>query len=952
MRRVSYSLLALALLLCVVDTVASQTSKCLSPVSLPTSVQPNIFTDESEIYLGDALAERIQRNYKVIEDTEVTDYLTAIGNKLLKHLPLTKLRFQFFLVDLPNANAFVLPGGRIYLSRKLIAIAQSEDEVAGVIAHEMGHLVTHEQAISISRQLRDVLGITKVGDRADVFEKYNQLIENVARKPEAFKRRDREEGQMMADQAAFYALVTSGYDPEALARYWDRMTETKGRTGGFLSDLFGTTRPEERRLREMLKGIRTLPGECLHKPSAEQLEVFKQWQGAVISYTGLGRREALHGVISKVQLTPPLRSDIKHLRFSPDGEYVLAQDDSGITVLSRQPFAPLFRIEAPEAKHAMFSPDSQNIVFATDNLRVERWSISEQQVLQMKEVVIRGGCIQTELSSDGKYLACLNTNFDLIFVTVANGEVALRQKEFFQPTYFQVLRLYGALATRRFENGDAGLDLMNMGFSPDGHFFVAGYVGPDNLGGTRTQRYVEAIDMTTLKKFSLPDPIERLVLGGFSFLGNERLIGVNYDDYKKSALVTFPAGEVVSEFPLRGSVEGVTRGNYALVRPVKDFALGVMDLNTKVIFKSSKQPALDIFGDVFVSEMRNGELSLYRMERNEVLATTLLSNFSLGRLWAADLSPDMKWLAISGRSRGGVWKLDNGDAALYLRGFRGAHISKDGYFFADFPKYEPADRNVARFRLTTGEVAPGPTIDAFVARQLGQYLFVTKPAKENAKETDRRQYAKNVTLKVSDARTNAPLWSRTYPKEAPRVWAAPQHNTAANVWDVTDEAVKYEIKDDPQLMQQLTGMKEKEGDYFVQILDIRTGQVLGRLFIETGKGSFRLDNVYSAGDWVIAADTNNRVLIYSLKTGRQRGRVFGAFATVAESTGFLCVENEIGKLAVYNLATMEKLDELVFSSPISLLRFSAEGKRLVVMTSNQYVYTIDVAQSANAKAVN
>jgi hypothetical protein len=570
----------------------------------------------------------------------------------------------------------------------------------------------------------------------------------------------------------------------------------------------------------------------------------------------------------------------------------------------------------------------------------------EQRALDVKEVVVRGGCIQTDLSSDGKYLACLNTNFDLSLITVASGEVALREKEFFQPTYFQVLRLYGALATRRFENGDAGLELVNMSFSPDGHYFVAGYEGPDNISSSRTRTYVEGIDMTTLKKLSLPDSLKRLVVGGFSFLGNERIVGVNYDDYKKSALVTFPGGELVSEFPLRGNVEGVTRGNYVLVRPIKDFALGVLDLSTKVIFKSNKQPALDIFGDLFVSEMRNGELGLYRMEKNEVLATTLLSNFSLGRLWAADMSPDMKWLAISGRSRGGVWKLENGDAALYVRGFRGAHISNDGYFFADFPKFEPADRNVARFRLTTGEVAPGPKIDAFAARQLGQYLFVTKPVKENAKETDRSQYVKNVKVEVLDARTMTSIWNRLYPKEAPRVWAAPQYNTAANVWQLTDEAVKYEIKDDPQLMQQLTGMKEKEGDYFVQILDIRTGHVLGRLFIETGKGSFRLDNVYSAGDWVIAADTSNRVLIYSLKTGRQIGRVFGAFATVAESTGLLCVENEIGKLAVYNLSTMEKLDELVFSSPISLLRFSAEGKRLVVMTSNQYVYTIDVAQSA------
>lgn len=386
------------------------------------------------------------------------------------------------------------------------------------------------------------------------------------------------------------------------------------------------------------------------------------------------------------------------------------------------------------------------------------------------------------------------------------------------------------------------------------------------------------------------------------------------------------------------------------MRPVKDYPVGVMDLKTKVIFKSNKQPALDIFGDIFVAEMRNGELGLYRMEKNELIASTLLTNFSLGHLRVAEVSQDMKWIAISGRSRGGVWNLEKGDAALYLRGFSGAHVSNDGYFFADFPKYETAERNVARFRLSTGEVAPGSKIEAYAARQLGQYLFVTNPAKEDPKEPRRSQYSNNVALEVSDARTMTPLWSRTFPKEAPRLWAAPQHNTAAAVWDITDRAVKHEIKDDPQLSQHLNTMKEKEGDYFVQVFDIRNGAPLGRLFIETGKGSFRLANVYAAGDWVIASDTSNRVLVYSLKSGRQVGRVFGGFAAVSQTGDLLCVENEMGKLAVYDLRTMEKRDDFVFSSPIALLRFSPDGKRLVVITSNQYVYVLDVKQIAQPSA--
>jgi predicted Zn-dependent protease len=122
----------------------------------------------------------------------------------------------------------VIPGGRIFVSRKLIAAALVEDELAGVIAHELGHLVVHQGAIDTTRQFK-ALGITSVTDRNDIFEKYNGLIDNINQKSGAFKVQDREKGQLFADQAGMFALVAAGYDAEAMSRFWDRITETQGK---------------------------------------------------------------------------------------------------------------------------------------------------------------------------------------------------------------------------------------------------------------------------------------------------------------------------------------------------------------------------------------------------------------------------------------------------------------------------------------------------------------------------------------------------------------------------------------------------------------------------------------------------------------------------------------------------------------------------------------------------
>ena len=948
--------LAALLVLTIIYPASAQQQPCSPPVALPTATEPNIFTEEQEIYLGDAVAEHIQRSYKVIEDAELTAYLTSIGNRLTKHLPLNRLRFQFFLVDLPDANAFVIPGGRIYVSRKLVAAALNEDELAGVIAHELGHLVVHQSAIDTTRTFRDVLGVTSVTDRRDVFDKYNQLIENLNRKPGAFKVPDREKGQLFADQAGLFALVSAGYDVGAMARFWDRIAGTQGKKGSWFSDLFGTTRPEQKRLREMSKAAEAVPAACRQQSSTTQAETFAKWQSKVIAYARLGLKESLHGVLTKLELSPPLRSDIVHLRFSPDGAYVLAEDDAGISVLSREPFAPLFRIDtAVESYYANFTPDSKEIVFYTDNLRVERWSVSERRQIDAKEVVLPKGCLETDLSPDGKLLACLDPDFDLSLIRVENGETAWHKKDFYAPDYWQWLSIYSELRLRREESSDLNLLLINMNFSPDGRYFAAGYHGRLKLGRTAVGDVSEVIDTTAMTKVSVPDSVKRLVVGGFTFVGNDRMAGINRENFKKSAVVKFPSGEVLAEMELwRKNMTAATRGDYLLIRPIKDYALGVMDINSKTIAKVNERAALDIYDQFFVAEMRNGQLGLYRMEKNELVASAILSNASLGRLRVAEVSPELKWLALSGRSRGGVWNLGKkGEAALSLRDFQGGHVTDDGYFFGDFPKTEEVERNIARFNLNNGDAVSGPKIESSSSHQFGQFLFTIKPAKPAQKEepgddttVDRTVYRRDVIVEMFDARTMKSLWSKPFPKEAPRVWIAASHQTMAMLWDVSSDAAKSEIASDPKLTQQLARMNEKEGDYFLKIVEAQTGNEIGNLLIETGRGSFRLSNIVGAGDSVIVTDTQNRVLVYSLKTGERTGRVFGGYATVSQVSKLLCVENERGKIAVYDLESMEKRDEFSFSSPISMLRFSRDGRRLFVLTTAQTVYVIDVSSLA------
>ena len=86
--------------------------------------------------------------------------------------------------------------------------------------------------------------------------------------------------------------------------------------------------------------------------------------------------------------------DTNILKFSADGRYVLAQDDSTIFVLSREPFAVLFTIEADDAFPAQFTPDSKAVVFHTLGMRVERWDVASRLRTGAFQLVVRGGCTQ------------------------------------------------------------------------------------------------------------------------------------------------------------------------------------------------------------------------------------------------------------------------------------------------------------------------------------------------------------------------------------------------------------------------------------------------------------------------------------------------------------------------------------------------------------------------------
>lgn len=922
-----------AIILVLTSSVVNAQTSCPALQAPPIDSSKLLFSPQQEQELGEIVRQQMESRFRVIEEDQVTGYLKRVGARVSQHLPDTGLHYEFLLYDQPEIQAFSMPGGRVYLSRKLVAYLRHEDELAGVLGHELGHLAARQQALDMSRAFRDILGIKSLSGEEDLFGLYNQFVESVRlKKMRASPSGDEERRQEVADQLGVQAVARAGYSPQSFPDFMDRLMETKGKTGNWFTDIFGATTPNSKRLREALKDVANLPPSCIEQNAHPSPDDFRQWQAAVLHYHGIGHGEHLSGVLSRKKLADPLRGDIENFRFSPDGKYLLAQDEGGIYVLTRDPLKFVFRIDAVDAEPAQFSPDSRQVVFFSSGLRVETWDIDHQEQTSVTDVPTRGGCRQTALSPDAKYLACLGEDLGLTLYNVASGESVFKQEKFFDLdpglNYFGAFYKFLFLITHH--------DVATLRFSPDARYFA---------GSSRTKEEV-IIDLTTEKKIHVPGSVHTAMEYAFTFIGPDRIVGVDTFKPDKSPLVEFPSGKVLDRIPLGGStLVAATNPRYILARPLKDVPVGAFDLEQKRFVYTNRMSATDVWGNVSASERLNGEIGLYTIEDTKVANVLQLPVGKLGNLRSFTASSDLKWLAMSSRTRGGVWGIDTGERPFFLRSFQSVYAAPNSIFYLDFPEFEKSSREMGVLSPITKQSKSRDVQKDDDLAFFGDMVLRTK-------HNDKNRYVRhNLELEAMDIVRLKPLWSRTFPKQAPWVSGSASSGKLVFFWNAKADGLRDELGHDPKL--QALWKKENPGDadYFLEVLDAHTGAAAGGAVVHTGKFSFQPEHREAAGDWLVVTDNLNRVLLYSISTGERKARWFGYNPQISPKGQWLCLANGRGHLIIYDLGTLRPAGDLSFANHVSAYTFSEDGKRLLVLTDDQTVFVLDATGgSANLTA--
>lgn len=150
--RIVVALLAISL------TIQPMGGPALSAQPLPDLGDESIasVTPAQERRLGESVVRQIRASGGYLDDPEVNDYLNELGNRLVA-AGADKYDFEFFAVPDPSINAFALPGGFVGVNTGLVLLAQSESELASVLAHEITHVTQHHYARGLIGQQRSLL---------------------------------------------------------------------------------------------------------------------------------------------------------------------------------------------------------------------------------------------------------------------------------------------------------------------------------------------------------------------------------------------------------------------------------------------------------------------------------------------------------------------------------------------------------------------------------------------------------------------------------------------------------------------------------------------------------------------------------------------------------------------------------------------------------------------------
>jgi Zn-dependent protease with chaperone function len=185
----------------------------------------NLFKVQQEVQLGKENAEQIDKEFPLLTDPQVLRYLNDLGRRLASFAPNNNSEYAwtFKIMNSSDINAFALPGGYIYVNRGAIVAAENEAQIAGVMAHESGHVVMRHGTHEISQALLARVPLAILGGFLDQTGSLTAQLAEMGLNLglNSILLRNSRSAESQADEVGTYILYQAGFDPHAMAQFFE-----------------------------------------------------------------------------------------------------------------------------------------------------------------------------------------------------------------------------------------------------------------------------------------------------------------------------------------------------------------------------------------------------------------------------------------------------------------------------------------------------------------------------------------------------------------------------------------------------------------------------------------------------------------------------------------------------------------------------------------------------------
>jgi predicted Zn-dependent protease len=199
----------------------------------------NFYSLEKEMALGKQLAQEVERQAKIIDDPVIAEYVSRVGQNLVRNSD-AKVPFTIKVLDSEEVNAFALPGGFFFVNSGLILKADSESELAGVMAHEIAHVAARHGTRQATRGQIAQIGMIAMSIALPYGWTGYAIRQGASLAIPLGFLQFSQSMEREADYLGLQYMYKAGYDPTSFVDFFEKIQSLEKRKPGSLSKVFAT----------------------------------------------------------------------------------------------------------------------------------------------------------------------------------------------------------------------------------------------------------------------------------------------------------------------------------------------------------------------------------------------------------------------------------------------------------------------------------------------------------------------------------------------------------------------------------------------------------------------------------------------------------------------------------------------------------------------------------------